>query len=146
MNLPTRDSEVASVDRPAQGAVLTPTWREVASPALSLVCLAHCLGLGLLAPLLPGALALIAENEILEWSLLMATAALAVGLLWRLRSSIGPWPCALAAALSVLGVISLIREWEPAQQAAIIGLSALQVAVLVRRLRRSRRDKRAALL
>jgi hypothetical protein len=95
---------------------------------LSLLCLVHCLGMALLVPLLP-ALALVAENEALEWALLALSATLAGRSCWRR----GGARLYLWAAATGLGLAGLIFDGERLLQIAFALLAAVQLGQVVRR-------------
>lgn len=111
------------------------SWRDVVAPVVSGLCLIHCIGVALLAPVLPGALALVAEDPRLEWGLFGLAAGLGLWMLWRSRSLLPGVTLALWSAATILGVIGLVADREVAVQAALVGLAALQVWAFARRWR-----------
>jgi hypothetical protein len=115
-----------------------PTRRGWVGLSLSILCFLHCVGAAALVPLLPAAFSVLTENELVEWSLLAISAVLAGRSAWtQPRVSRGGWVGGLVAwaAVTVLGVASLLLESEGLLQAALAGLALLQVWMLLGRRR-----------
>ncbi len=105
------------------------------APALSSLCLLHCLGVGLLAPFLPAAVAALALRHSFEWALWGVSMALTLLVLnWpRPRA---PWPFVLGwIALLAIGLGGLLGERQRLTEASLAGIAALQVWVTLRRYR-----------
>jgi hypothetical protein len=110
-----------------------PAWRDAVAPVLSALCFVHCVGMALLAPLLPGALAFLAGGRALEWSLVGASMALTGGLMWRSRRLLGAkLPLlAMVAAAGTIGGLACGSEWL--QRLGLGSLAIAQIGVLVAR-------------
>jgi hypothetical protein len=114
---------------------VVPCWHEWIMPSLSICCFIHCVGMALLAPLLPTALAFLGENEWYEgilWSVSTVGASLA---LWKQQPRItyrliGVWGTTL-----IVGVGGLAFESEVARQAGLAGMVGIQLWLLRRRRR-----------
>jgi hypothetical protein len=106
---------------------------------MSLVCLVHCVGLAVLAPLLPGIFALVAHQPILEAILwgssvtLGAFPAFGRSALGRRAWTLPTWVIAVA-----IGGVGLALARDALVIASLIVLSAVQVSALVARARAHR--------
>lgn len=127
------------MEMPTSSSPLLPAvriWmRRWSGPLVSGLCLVHCLGMGLLAPFLPAALAALALSPPLEWALWGTSMAVALLVLHWPRPR-APWPFQLGwLGVLGLGLWGLIGESERLTQASLAGVAALQVWVTLRRFR-----------
>ena len=116
-------------------------WRSFGGPVLTLACFVHCVGMAVVAPVLP-ALAQIAESPLVEWGLWLASAAMAARAArhfdrWLPRTLV--WTGALVA--TAVGVYGLTGESEAAVRVSLLGYLAVQLATLVRRARLHRESQ-----
>lgn len=110
-------------------------WHEWGAPFLSLCCFVHCVGMAVLAPLLPTALAFLGVNEQYEW-ILWSISAIFVSLsLWVQRSQATSWLVGVWGTVVVTGIVSLMRGQEFAWQLSLTGLMGVQFWMLHRKWR-----------
>jgi ABC-type transport system involved in cytochrome c biogenesis permease subunit len=112
-----------------------PSWRTFCGPALTLACFIHCIGIAVLAPVLP-ALAQAADTPLLEWGLWSAsagTALLAVRHFDRQRARIVVATAALASCS--IGIWGLTHDLERPVRVSLVGILVVQVVTMVRRAR-----------
>jgi hypothetical protein len=136
--MPFSDKPVSSVTLPGPASsqregVLG--WWEWVAPFLSLCCFVHCVGMAVLASLLPTALAFLGGNDRYEW-ILWSISAISVSLsLWVQRLQATSWLVAVCGAVVVASIVSLTRGQEFAQQLSLAGLVGVQFWMLHRRWR-----------
>jgi hypothetical protein len=106
---------------------------------VSALCFVHCVGVALLAPLLPAVLGPLATSEPLEWGLWLLCAGLAIGLAAPRRRVLPPWSLAVGGAGLLLGPVGLVGHVELAIQASLGGLVVLQGVILRQRILEHRR-------
>lgn len=126
------DTSILNAGPPPQSSGWLKRW---SAPALSSLCLLHCLGIGLLAPFLPAAVAALALRPAFEWALWCVSMALTLLVLnWpRPRA---PLPFALGwLGLLAIGLGGLLAERPRLTEVSLAGIAALQVWVTLRRYR-----------
>ena len=136
--MPFSDKPVSSVTLPGpassqRAGVLG--WHEWVASFSSLCCFVHCVGMAVLAPLLPTALAFLGVNEQYEW-ILWSMSAISVSLsLWVQRPQVTRWLIAVCGAVVVASIVSLTRGQEFARQLSLAGLMGVQFWMLHRKWR-----------
>ena len=113
----------------------TRSWRDLAAPIASAVCFVHCVGLAVLAPVLPGTLALVFDDPRLEWILWGTAAALSAWMLLRSRALVPSYLRVAWLVAAAVGVAGLVRDNELLQPLSLVGFGAGQVVVFLRRYR-----------
>ncbi len=115
-----------------------PSWRRFCGPALTLACFIHCIGVAVLAPVLP-ALAQAADTPVLEWGLWLAsagTAVLAARHFDRRHARVAVATAAVAS--SVIGIWGLTHDLERPVRVSLVGILVVQALTIARRARRHR--------
>jgi hypothetical protein len=105
--------------------------RSYLGPVISGVCFIHCIGLVVLAPILPGAVALLAGTTWLEWGLWLVSVAGTGVSLRRHRAR----PRALLAWVlaAMIGALGLATEADRLVQISLGTSVAIQLALVARR-------------
>jgi hypothetical protein len=81
-------------------------WHEWVAPFLSLCCFVHCVGMAVLAPLLPTALAFLGVNEQYDWTLWSMSAISVSFSLWVQRLQVTTWLMAVWGA----GIVASLQS------------------------------------
>jgi hypothetical protein len=132
-------------DRPVSSATLSGPassqhegvlgWHEWVAPFLSLCCFVHCVGMAVLAPLLPTALAFLGVNEQYDWTLWSMSAISVSFSLWVQRLQVTTWLMAVWGAGIVASLVSLTRGQELIHQFSLAGLVGVQFWMVHRKWR-----------
>jgi len=136
---PSSPDQNAAVDRVAsshggQPSSEAPGWLgRWTAPIVSGLCLLHCMGMGLLAPLLPAAVSTLALSPALEWGLWFLSMTLAaIFMRWPRPSAPRVYAFSLIA-IAALGLWGLFAEAEWATRLSLAAVAVLQITVTLRR-------------
>lgn len=110
----------------------TDRWEGIA-PLLSALCFVHCVGLAVLAPILPGALGLLTRARWIEPCLFAVSVAASGAMLRRARAS--GWTFALWAVNAGMGFWGLARDIDPLTQLSLGTIVVVQAAIALKRWR-----------
>jgi hypothetical protein len=110
-------------------------WRSFGGPMLALACFVHCVGMAVVAPVLP-ALAQAANSPFLEWGLWLVSAAMALTAARHFDRG-RPRAAVIGGTLATtaLGLYGLTCDREVAIRLSLLGYLVVQSMTLVRRAR-----------
>lgn len=113
------------------------SWRDLAAPIASGICLVHCVGLALLAPVLPAALTTVVDDPRLELALWASAAVLSLWMLLRSRALVPGAVFVGWAAGTAIGLAGVLRGESSHGLIALslVVFSAVQIVAFVRRFR-----------
>ena len=105
-------------------------WRIWIGPLLAFCCVVECVGLVLVAPLLPTVLGTFTENPQAEGALWALSASLISAILWSRRSQLTRLTVGVWSVSFMVGVLALILDVEIGRLMSLLTLAALQLRTL----------------